>query len=276
MSRRSVTPLDHFANAISQAKQKIDRANRHAKEVDDILASYVDSDFCQITENADRGQSQHCYSVEAKDLPPDLPLAIGDCFHNLSTALDYVSSGIARALLGTETRITFPSHETHAALEDAFKAPKPGKNPSAYRQIVEACPIFEYIILQEAKSYKGGGLSAWEVRKADNMDKHNLLIPTVNIAALNHVLIVDTERNNEIKLRQVTIGPGGKLDAVKMIGGTPQIRNYGQASFSINFPDTAEFYAGEPVVPTLEQCVQNIRMVIKIFEAKVGPTLTTT
>lgn len=255
-----------FDSAISQARLKVNRANRHIKDVQAVLESFVQSDFCRLVENIDPDTGDQSFSVVASQVPADLPLSIGDCFHNLSSALDYISSAVMRIKAGSTGRTTFPSHESRKALKASFKRPKPGKGTPPNRGIVEACPVFALTLLCKIKPYRGGGSFAWEVRRADNIDKHNLFIPTIYVAALHDVYIVDTDRNNKVHFSEISVGPGGQCDALRYVGGTAKVENYGQASFAVTFPEDAEVFAGNPVVPTLLQCAQGIEEVVNLCD----------
>ena len=55
---------------------------------------------------------------------------------------------------------------------------------STYKKIKEALPDFAEFILDEIQPYAGGKFKVWELSKLDNIDKHKLLIPTMNISSL--------------------------------------------------------------------------------------------
>jgi hypothetical protein len=145
-------------------------------------------------------------------------------------------------------------------------APKPGKTAPPNRRIIEAFPWFVRLLLGQIKPYNGGPFRLWEIRKADNIDKHNFIVPTVTISRLENVFLYDPKLDNQSHISAAIVGPGGKVGLEEYGYGGMEIRNKGQATASITFPDGAEIFAGEPVLPTLAQCSQLCREAIDIIE----------
>ncbi len=58
--------------------------------------------------------------VKSKPLPIETALVIGDIFHNLSGALDYLSSAIIRQTSTKDERIYFPSTKDRSSLRQSF------------------------------------------------------------------------------------------------------------------------------------------------------------
>jgi hypothetical protein len=209
-----------LTQAFFQAGLKINRAGRHIHEAQHHFAAYVESDFCQIVDDTDPQTGHQVIKAIASPIPADLVLSIGDAFHCMSAALDYVLSGIMRAKTGNATRITFPSDETRDGLRKSFMSPRAGKKAPPNRRIVEAFPLVAFELLTVIKSYKGGDFGLWEVRKADNLDKHNLIIPSVTVAEITGVDLVDEVRDNRFTNMTLSVGAGGVLNAIGY-GGTP-------------------------------------------------------
>lgn len=259
--------MDILNEAFFQARLKINRADRHRQEAEAVFAHYVNTDFCRIIVETDAETGQHTVRAVADKVPADLVLAIGDAFHNLSSSLDYIMTGMMRAASLSTTRIGFPSDETRRALRKSFMRPKAGKRAPPNRRIVERFPALVLLLLTRIKPYKGGGYNLWEVRKADNVDKHNLIIPVITVTELRGVDVESVNKNFSMTDATFAVNSGGVINALKFsMFGPLKITKKGQPSAKVNFPDTAEVFAGSPVFPTLLQCVQALNEAINLIE----------
>lgn len=253
----------------SQARLKVNRANRHIYEAQRVTQDYVLGDFYNLSAdiNIDSGRQQ--ITARTIPVPYDLALSIGDAFHCLSGALDYCISGIILAKTGNSTRITFPSDETRKGLRKSFMSPKVGAKSPPNRRVMKAFPLIALEILAAIKSYRGGGNLVWEVRKADNIDKHNLIIPTVAISTVTGVCLADDVNNvffDNISLKFVAGRAFSPISYGGSGGSTLKIQNQGEATIEVVFPRDMEVFAGDAVFPTLTQCSQLVWEVITRIE----------
>lgn len=258
-------------NAHIQARLKVYRANRHINEVGHLFQTYANSDFYNLIDDRDPETGKQSIRLEATPLDANLILAIGDTFHCLSSALEYVMSGLMRAKTGDAKRISFPTDETREALRKSFMLPRPGKRTPPNRRIVEAPPLLVLELLTVIKPYKGGDFGLWEIRKADNIDKHNLIIPIITIAAVTGIDMVDKVHNNVMTNMTMVVGAGGVLNAIgyQNAGSYLEFTNKGHASVSITFADGSEVFDGKPVLPTLIECLQLTAQALERIEAVV-------
>lgn len=260
--------VDLLNRAFFYAKLKVNRADRHINEAQHWFRLYVESDFCRIVDERNTETREQSIRVEASGVPVNLVLAIGDAFHCMSAALDYVMSGMMAAKTGSSTRIGFPTDESRQSLRKSFMAPREGKKTPPNRRIVEAFPLVALKLLTVIKPYNGGDFGLWEVRKADNIDKHNLIVPSVTITELRDVVLVDEVYNNVFSPEILSVGAGGVLNAISYGNGGSYfvVKNKGQASAYITFPHDSKVYAGKPVFPTLLEASQLIAKAIDIIE----------
>jgi hypothetical protein len=258
---------DILNRAFFEARLKVNRACRHVHEAQYLFSAYAKADFYKITNDVDPQTGNQIVKVVTAPIHPDLVLAIGDAFHCLSASLDYISSGLMRAKTGNATRVTFPSDESRNGLRKSFMRPGPNKRSPPNRRIMEAFPLIAFNLLTVIQSYKGGKFGIWEIRKADNIDKHNLIIPSVTITEITGVDLVDEVRNNTVSNMTIRVGAGGIVNAISYGGDTTlKFKNKGQASVGIIFPESAEIFGGDPVFPTLIQCSQMTHQVINLLE----------
>jgi len=132
------------------------------------------------------------------------------------------------------------------------------------RRIVEAFPLIVLHLLAVIKPYKGGNFSLWEVRKADNIDKHNLIIPAIVFARINDVIIFD--KVNKTTFRGKLGVSSGRIFIPIKTDGELEFQNKGHATVSITFPDTMEVFQGLPVFPTLLESSQLVSEAINSIE----------
>lgn len=264
---RDVTPnINLFDQGIEQARAKIFRASRHIDEVKYLIEVISCKSSIRIEEFIDEPTGNQIFRAFADDIPPHLPLAIGDAIHNLNCALDYIATAIMRSRGGNNNRVYFPTDETRHGLRATMKRPKKGQRNPRNREVVEACPKFALILLGKIKPYRGGALGVWELRKSDNIDKHNLIIPTVSIFNLIDAEICD-ENNNRLIIGSLAIGPKGEV-GLAQFSAKARVENYGTAIFSTNFPEDSVSFAGKPIIDTLLRNAQNISKVCDICEGE--------
>ncbi len=255
-------------NAFVQARSKINRAYRHFQEANGLFRLYLESDFCKLLEERNPETGDQSFRVEAAPIQADMVLAIGDAFHNLSCALDYIMTGMMRAAGVSAIRVGFPTDVTRQALRKSFMAPKPGKKGTPNRRIVETFPAFVILILQNIRPYRGGNFLLWEIRKADNLDKHNLIVPAVTVTKLENISLLDEKYRNQFSNVTVQVGAGGRLNLLHYANGDGEMKitNTGRASANISFSQNTEVFANQPVFPTLLQCIQSVDTVARLIE----------
>ncbi len=258
--------------AFMQARLKVKRAYRHLDEAQRWFAAYCETDFCKIVEELDPQSGSQLFRVKADWRPAGLALAIGDAFHNLSASLDYVMTGLMLAAGASTKRVIFPTHVSRHALRKSFmttgkKAVSAERKP-ANRRIVECIPAFAMLMLARIKPYQGGNFRTWEVRKADNINKHNMIIPALLLSNLNGVVLEDRNNNSIFKL-DFHILEGGIINAIQYrLPSRLEIREHGKPSASVIFDDMSEIFPGEPVFPTLLQCCQLVGEAIDVIAAE--------
>lgn len=273
--------LQILDEAFFQARLKVDRANRHIHEVQHWFDRYSETDFCRIIDDTDPQSGHQVLRAVADPMPADIPLTIGDALHCLSCSVDYVMSGMMRAKTGNATRIGFPTNETRHALRKSFMSPKgnicgrPKKAPPT-RRIVENFPAVVLELFTVIKPYRGGNFALWEIRKADNIDKHNFIIPAITVATVEIRNLIDEVHNCSFGRITAEVYAGGRINVIgyaQRDGGRLKCEEKVKATATITFPDDAEVFAREPVLPTLLQCSQFTRAAIDHIERTVRARL---
>jgi hypothetical protein len=165
-----------------------------------------------------------------------LPAIIGDVVHNLRTALDYI---IVEFTGLDPDWISLPVGKDRTNVKAA----------SAYNAIRGKFPDFASFLLDEIQPYAGGKFKVWELAKLDNIDKHKLLIPVVNVSSLLRIDIED-ERGNRIPHDPFVLVEAGRVQTLVKGFGKIKINNKGQAGINVCFGQDTPF-PGLPVIDVL-------------------------
>jgi len=250
---------------------KVGRAEHHIEEAKSAFRSYVDSDFCSITMQTNPQGFKEPW-ITAKKIPAEIPLAIGDAFHCMNASFDYVMTGLMRAKTGNAVRISFPSHDTRNQLRKSFMSPGNNARTPPNRRICEAFPWLAYQIMSRIQPYQGGNFRVWEVRQADNIDKHNIIMPSVTIVERSGMIGIDKVNNNISMNTGIVLHPGQSAPFPVSFGGDIELEYEGNPTVSITFPKTFKVFAGDPVFPTLDQCltltIEAISTIFDVIESK--------
>lgn len=224
------------------ARLKVNRAYRHLHEVQTIINTFAQLDFCKVV--SDRNANTGYYSLKVTataNLPPELALAVGDTVHNLRSALDY----IVTAMVGKEdNRVSFPMDATWDKLEKS----------STLKRVVSAVPNFDTLLRDVIKPYETGNYALWALGKIDNVDKHKLLIPRYSISRVTGISF--NSEDQTITATNETVFIQNSHVMSMMQGRSPfQITNQGKPAISVVFGE-GSYFANKPIVPTLFQLCQ--------------------
>lgn len=253
--------------AFQGAAYKITWAHKHVANAREILEAYIKSEFIAMSFENDPRTGLFSLCVEAKAFPIEFALSVGDAFHSLSCALDYMMTGMMRVATGTANRVSFPIDETRDTLERTFKPAAPGKGLPRNRRMIEAFPNLEALMLDTIQSYRGGAFKVWEVRKFDNIDKHNMVAPTFDIPSLK--IDVANEAGTFASNSTISIRAGSRYYPFHFpnIGDTKlSATQHGGPSFSVKFPSDLDVFAGEEVLPTASECCARIGEVFQTMK----------
>jgi hypothetical protein len=181
---------------LESVRAKIDRAQHHFDDIHAILkvvlASKPKGEHILINQERER---QHLI-VTIPNVPPinpALPLMIGDCIHNLRSALDHLVHQLALkngAPAAAAEKTFFPICLTGAEFDGRVKKlVKPFISDSALTEIKQSQPYSAYDPPAE-------GTDIWLLHKMDIIDKHRLLIVAgYQMAVSGFVITVPTKQD---------------------------------------------------------------------------------
>lgn len=244
--------------------EKRNRAEHHLKLIETRIADFFDSDpYSVLTDSHPELGVYHACLVYPKKLPGrELALMVGDCVHNMRSALDYIAWELAGASIA-DTETMFPIYETDI-----------GFRKNAPRRIKRLPPDAQTLIerLQPSnRRYGGHRLALSAINKLDATDKHKLLTPTIAIAEQvfcdhgipGHIhgkfktglhIFPDVRLVNDAKIATFTIDPPvpGMQVNFKF---TPQVE----------FAEIHGFPKHSYVIPNLKIMLDSLDLVIKRF-----------
>jgi hypothetical protein len=156
--------------ADDSSRLKLERAAKHIHELIAALKAFKNSEpyRVRVQPKPDLPHLLEYRLVVVRDIPPEVPLIIGDVLQNLRSAVDHLAGQLVRAANNTPDRDTaFPVYETAEKFQSGCK-----------RQI--------HLMRQDAQDaikfvqpYKGGnGDTLWRLHRLNNIDKHNLIFTT--------------------------------------------------------------------------------------------------
>ena len=164
--------------AFEAARLKVQRAQQHISELNQLLNVFRDTDFYRADINRDIEAFQSIFIRVTKTLPPETALIVGDALHNLRAALDMVAYETVATITPNFSKldkVNFPFSDNRQNLI--------GTGP--YRAINEAVPEVAAFIADTIKPYETGNRTLWGLHKLDILDKHRLLIPALQMSAIH-------------------------------------------------------------------------------------------
>lgn len=159
---------------------KLDRARKHADDLDCEIGDYWSAQSCELVPVADdSAEVSRVRVTHLSPMPDSISMVAGDAAHNIRSALDHFAWA-AVAPSARSTRTAFPIGSAASA-----------GNPGAWRRQVEqqlAGASRELISAVVSMQPWTGGQDEflWAVHELDRVDKHRLLLSTaVALARIN-------------------------------------------------------------------------------------------
>jgi hypothetical protein len=242
-----IDPIDRFQDA----KLKIQWAKGHVYNLIDQYRAFLDADGTSLSIESDgkTGKQALKLSSPAK-FPPTIALLIGDAVHNLRTAFDYVTVAITgkdwMALPVGKTRDDIVAKSTH------------------YRAIKDTDPRLADFIIDEIQPYYRGKFMLWELSELDRIDKHRLILPTINRVHRLGIILED-ESGKTLTNQSVTSKSSSGTSRVLKDGGPFKVKHEGHSGVSVSFGPGTPFN-DEPVLETLGSFIELAPQAIEAFE----------
>jgi hypothetical protein len=241
------------------SKLKIKRANKHISEFQEMVKTFVKSDFYSfgIETDANTGQNILRFKVTA-DPSWELPLILGDAIHNLRAALDLAYVELIVNIGKEPTDWT-----TFRVWDDRDKLVS-----TLSKGILKGSDGIIKMLADEICAYKGGNALLTALDGLDIDDKHLLLIPVFSVAQLRHVDAIIRVGNADVTMHDctVSVGQGGVLNMMGFsAGGRANIQSKGQPAINVFFGKGTRL-EGQPIIPTLAQFTQLVGGILETFD----------
>ncbi|AVJ33033.1 hypothetical protein CLM74_09745 [Stenotrophomonas sp. MYb57] len=147
-----------------QPRQKLKRAEAHIHEIERVIKTYFEGEWCSRELSRDADGKYHL-SVVMRGMPDSLNEALGDAVHNLRASLDLLAVEVVRLNGGTSKGVYFPFADAAHNLEEVIRS----------RKWHLADPE-DVDIVRELRPYKGGNQLLRALHDLDIQDKHLSLI----------------------------------------------------------------------------------------------------
>lgn len=165
---------------------KLRRADEHLQVANDLMKGFIKrKPYKTITEFIGQGRTRECLLrfEQLEDIPPTLPLLIGDVCNNLRSALDYLlwQLWLLKNPLFTKN-VKFPIWDN----ENPFK-----KNASKDigKDAIEGLTDTQRTTIEQLQPYKTGNRALSFLRDVNDSDKHRLIPIIFLIGNLESVII---------------------------------------------------------------------------------------
>jgi hypothetical protein len=199
--------------------------------------------------------------------PMEVPLGVGDCIRCLRSAADYLISALARAADLSDESVIFPFAEKREVVEGFFEGgtvSKKGRPIRAKALYPVYCkyPDLKKVILDKIQPYSAKcgaapmGDLLWRVITMDNIDKHRLITPALQIAG-----------NDSVRFKG-----GGGIFGIATVGDVfrfgPDIKLEESANITLDILfDSNTRLPNKPIVSSLVSAATAVTETVEIFQA---------
>jgi hypothetical protein len=235
-------------------KKKIERADEHISDLESRITELGNVDLYSVRIEKDFWYNDLHVEINASKSPEQwAPLVLGDAVHNLRSALDILYRQAVLFLGGNLTKHTkFPIVESAQVLARVLRSA--GLKNEAGEKLVK-------LIRDEIKSYEGGNWHLCALNDLDVMDKHQFVIPVMELRAL--YVCLEDEKQAEIRIGPLITSKSHKFRLKQ--SGNLKFKSKSHAAAAILFPLGTPF-EGQSVIPCLHQLSELASGVIGSFE----------
>ena len=248
---------------------KIDRAKKHLADLDIAIRAF-ESQWpytIKVETNSNTGYETHKFFLLVP-IPDEWGAIVGDCIHNLRSALDLLAVELVRHGGGTPDDYTaFPigSNSTHF-------------NTSAIRRI-DGASVDAIKLVRRLKPYYSGNDTLWRLHRIDIADKHQLLIPVAaahkefgaQAGVINKRFPAPKSRMHiwPASNRKFPLKNGDELISYRrVIDPNYEDNTKFHFAFEIAFGE-GQIFDGEPVIPALNQLIRFTERVIDLMARRI-------
>lgn len=240
----------------SGALLKIDRAEKHIRDLDFLIFCFLRRQPYRIRQIADLQGGRFGYEISLKEMPPiEISGVLGDAIHNLRASLDLAISAIALSLGNDIDKTYFPFAKFADDIEKMIR----NRAGNAGDEAMQIC--------REQRPYSTGNEALWGLHQADIADKHQTLIVAPAIGDFRFQLLPSSGNNAvqiDSEIRYLSVEPS----FVPSPNGR-EFEHPSEIDLSVNivFPEGRPL-AGYPVVATLNELLRIVREIVERFRSR--------
>ncbi len=257
---------------LKSVREKIARAQSHFDAINSALRLTLSSKPEAESVTIDvKGEGQHAISKFRKVEPidPSLPMMIGDCIHNLRSALDHVAFQLAVVngkSSGAAEKTMFPVCLAKSG-DNGFnkrveRTLKPFISSAALAEIEKLQPYKAYSVPNQA--------DLWILHNLDIIDKHRLLIIARDqFAATRFWYNIEGAGSGNVVIPEPnwkTMEDGAEIIRFRVTGGPPRKYNMEmkiEATRSVQLINTDLVCDGMPVTDVINQMMELVKAIVR-------------
>jgi hypothetical protein len=254
---------------LSGVRLKIERAEKHFADLNSAISAFLERKPFYVVIDKETNPTCEIYRfAEHQAIPVEWSAIVGDCIHNLRSALDHLAVALVKDGGGTPGDYTaFPigSDRTH------FETSAIKRLDGASARSIE--------IVRSINPYRGGNDAIWRLHRLDIADKHSTLVPVA--AAQNmwgfqldirepgreHYPRIPSRMLRGVPLeRRFPLKHGDELGAYSRQSG-PNVEDNTKFDFGFEVAfGEGQIFDGEAVIPTLNDLIQFTKSIVRIFD----------
>lgn len=248
---------------VAGVRLKIDRANKHIRELVGVVNEFLDSYPYIIRSEEDVVDRRVVVKLCAAKHPPvELAVISGEVLYLLRSALDHLATAAAtRNGFEIMSRTEFPIETTREKFEEALH----------YRKIEQRIPLLAST-LRSLEPYKGGNNLLWWLHRLNGAEKHKTIVTVASAgvgASYNGIFLPGPDFDHTINQSVQILRRRYMLDKEQVILSHPSGLQYeGDIDISMNVAfrdiDSREPYT---VTDTLQQMADMCQGIMGIFES---------
>ncbi|MEI9914900.1 MAG: hypothetical protein WDN29_02785 [Methylovirgula sp.] len=243
------------------ARIKIERSKHHLRELQSEIDAYFQRDGAAVVfeiaqeMNTGFGATGAFTYREKEPIPHGWSAIIGDVLHNLRSSLDLAACDIHRITGGRPKDISavhYPFCKDKSDLARTIKE----------RRLGHIGPEFTEAIRMTAP-YKGGNEGLRAIHDLNILDKHQALVPTVNVVSMDWPVPI---REGSQKFVTGNLKDGFRIMLFPRAYCKAPLGSKIKADISIIFGNVGTFKF-VPIVKQLERCIGSVEGILGLFQS---------
>jgi hypothetical protein len=243
------------------SRKKIERAYEHIKELNSAVSAFGNSDFYTLRlEHNPRTRINYLHiTIDPTDFLISAALISGDILHNLRSALDILYYEIVTPELASKyTR--FPVRNSLEELKVPLKA--------AFEKGQISDDVMG-LIRDKVKPYQTGNPAIWALDDLNIIDKHQLLIPSLQFMVFDGIRLED-EQGSIISVNPIFADETCKVRLTQADNRIVKLKDKGHAAATVLFEAGLAVVQGQPIIPALSRIAEEVERTVKAFGSLLG------